>query len=72
MKNILGRDWRESDRFIRLTHKESQNIFGSDKPDIRFDMHFESLKEEFANTDFVVFKEAAINPNFSLKAMKLE
>lgn len=72
VKKILGRNWREWDRFIRLTHKESQNIFGSDKPDIRFDMHFESLKEEFTNTEFIVFKEAVANDDYSLKAMKLE
>ncbi len=48
----------ESGTFIRLTHKQSIDIFGSDKPDIRFDMHFEDLTQNFATSGFSLFSRA--------------
>lgn len=36
--------------FKRLTHKEAVNTYGSDKPDIRFDMHFEDFTADFADS----------------------
>jgi aspartyl-tRNA synthetase len=41
--------------FKRLTHKEAVDTYGSDKPDIRFDMHFEDLTQNFATSDFHSF-----------------
>lgn len=48
----------ENGSFKRLTHKEAKNLYGSDKPDIRFDMHFEDFTEEFKNSDFTLFSRA--------------
>jgi len=36
--------------FQRMTHKEAVNTYGSDKPDIRFDMHFEDFTADFADS----------------------
>jgi aspartyl-tRNA synthetase len=71
VKEFLGRDWKEEGRFIKLTHKESQSLYGSDKPDLRFDMHFEDFTAEFANSGFSVFKDA-IDSGGCVKAMKME
>lgn len=57
--------------FQRLTHKEAINTYGSDKPDIRFDMHFEDFTEEFRNSGFSLFSNT-VKDGGVVKAMKLE
>ena len=57
--------------FRRLTHKEAIDIYGSDKPDIRFDMHFEDLTQNFATSGFSLFSRAVAEGGV-VKAMKLE
>jgi aspartyl-tRNA synthetase len=57
--------------FKRLTHKEAINTYGSDKPDIRFDMHFEDLTQNFATSWFSLFSKAVAEGGI-VKAMKLE
>jgi len=44
--------------FKRLTHHEAMETYGSDKPDIRFDCHFEDLSKAFASSGFSVFSGA--------------
>ena len=41
--------------FIRMTWKESQETYGSDKPDLRFDMKLKDVTEIFADSKFNVF-----------------
>jgi aspartyl-tRNA synthetase len=67
-KNII---WLEGGKFKRLTHLESINTYGSDKPDIRFDMHFEDLTQNFATSGFSLFSRAVAEWGV-VKAMKLE
>ena len=57
--------------FARLTHIEALNLYGSDKPDLRFDMHFEDFTETFRASDFSVFRQA-VDMGGVVKAMKLE
>ncbi len=57
--------------FRRLTHKEAIDTYGSDKPDIRFDMHFEDLTQNFATSWFSLFSRAVAEGGV-VKAMKLE
>jgi len=54
-----------------LTHKESQKLYGSDKPDLRFDMHFEDFTADFNESQFSVFKDAVDNGG-CVKAMKMD
>lgn len=42
--------------FTRMTYKEAMDLYGSDKPDTRFDMKINDITEGFKNTDFTVFK----------------
>ena len=44
--------------FPRLTYKEVMSTYGSDKPDLRFDIKITDVSELFKKTDFKVFKEA--------------
>lgn len=56
--------------FTRLTHKEAMEKYGSDKPDLRFDCHFEDMSEIFMNSEFSVFKNA-LEKEGVVKAFKL-
>ncbi len=42
--------------FVRMTYKEAMDLYGSDKPDTRFDMKINDITDGFKNTDFAVFK----------------
>ncbi len=44
--------------FPRMTWHEAMRLYGSDKPDIRFDMQFVELKEAVSGRNFVVFDSA--------------
>lgn len=41
--------------FPRMTYADAMKYYGSDKPDIRFDMQFVELKDIVSGHDFVVF-----------------
>lgn len=42
----------------RISYKDAMEKYGSDKPDLRFDMQLVELTDVFENTDFGVFKNA--------------
>jgi aspartyl-tRNA synthetase len=44
--------------FPRMTYQEAMQKYGSDKPDMRFDLHVEDLSEWVKDTDFTPFKDA--------------
>lgn len=44
------------DTFPRITYQECIERFGSDKPDLRFSMEIENIKDIFKNTTFEPFK----------------
>ncbi len=54
VKNI---DFTEA--FPRMTWHDAMKYYGSDKPDIRFEMKFVELKEAVSGKNFVVFDSAA-------------
>lgn len=58
-------------KIYRLTHKEAKNLYGSDKPDVRFDLHFEDFTSDFRDSGFSVF-QGAVASGGVVKAMKLE
>ena len=47
-----------TDSFPRMTWHDAMKYYGSDKPDIRFEMKFVELKEAVSGHDFVVFDTA--------------
>ncbi|MFA6090697.1 MAG: aspartate--tRNA ligase [Candidatus Gracilibacteria bacterium] len=58
-------------KIYRFTHKEAKNLYGSDKPDVRFDLHFEDFTADFRDSGFSVF-QGAVASGGVVKAMKLE
>jgi len=66
-KKIVG---LEDGKFRRMTHRESLDLYGSDKPDIRFDMHFEDFTAEFRDSGFSLFANTVASGGV-VKAMKL-
>jgi aspartyl-tRNA synthetase len=60
----------KDNKVYRLTHSQAMDMYGSDKPDIRFDMKFVDLTKDFANSEFSVFRDAVASGG-TVKAMKL-
>ncbi|NLO71772.1 MAG: aspartate--tRNA ligase [Porphyromonadaceae bacterium] len=55
-KTIKGIDIEEP--FLRMPYADAMKYYGSDKPDLRFDMKFVELKDAVSGRDFVVFDSA--------------
>ena len=55
MKEVKGIDVKLP--FPRYKYEESMDIFGSDKPDTRFDLKLVNISDIFKDTEFSVFKE---------------
>ncbi len=51
----------------RIPYAEAMDLYGSDKPDLRFDMKLTDLTDIFTSTDFSVFKNAE-----TIKAIRVE
>ncbi len=43
--------------FLRMTYEEAMNRFGSDKPDLRFEMEIRDLTEHFKGSSFKIFQD---------------
>ncbi len=56
MKETIGVEIGE--KLPRMTFEDAMNLYGSDKPDTRFDMLIQDVSEWADKTDFVVFKGA--------------
>lgn len=64
MKNVLG---EEKPEIVRIPFQDALNNYGSDKPDMRFDMQLQDFQEIFAQSEFKVFQEAATIKGIVLK-----
>ena len=58
-KDVLGRDLKTP--FERMTYKEAVESYGSDKPDIRFDMKIQDISDLVKDCGFGVFTGAIEN-----------
>ena len=67
-KDIKGIDLPE---FKRIPYNTCMEKYGSDKPDLRFDMPLYNVSEVFANTEFKVF-ENCLNEGGIIQAMNVK
>lgn len=51
-----GLDIDLPEKFPRMTHADAMDIYGSDKPDTRFDIKITDLADVFAATEFKIFR----------------
>ena len=58
-KNVLNVDIQIP--FKRITWDDAMNLYGSDKPDLRFDMHFYDISGLLRDTGFKVFRNVLDN-----------
>lgn len=58
-KDVLGQELETP--FERMTYKDAMNRYGSDKPDVRFDMQIQDLSELVKECNFKVFTDAIAN-----------
>lgn len=58
-KEVLNIDLEE--HFQRMTYKEAMESYGSDKPDIRFDMKIQDISDLVKDCGFSVFTSAIEN-----------
>lgn len=58
-KNVLNVDIQIP--FKRITWDDAMNLYGSDKPDLRFDMHFYDISDLLRDTGFKVFRDVLDN-----------
>jgi aspartyl-tRNA synthetase len=50
-------DIKVSQPFPHLSYAEAMRDYGTDKPDLRFDLKFQDLTEVFAKTEFEIFRK---------------
>ncbi|MGX6428462.1 aspartate--tRNA ligase [Levilactobacillus yonginensis] len=62
MHDVLGKDIKTP--FQRIEWQEAMDRFGSDKPDVRFDMELHDLSDIVKDLDFKVFHDAVSNGGF--------
>ena len=51
-------------QFLELTYDEAMETYGTDKPDLRFDLHLKNLNNIFEQTDCEVFKQVLNKQGF--------
>lgn len=55
----------------RITYRDAMETYGSDKPDLRYDMKLVDLSDELAGTEFGVFKNTLASGG-AVKAIRVE
>ena len=58
-KKIINLD--KNNNFVRLAWREAMTTYGSDKPDLRYNLPIKDVSELFTATDFALFKDQAVH-----------
>ena len=54
----------------RMKYDDAIEYYGSDKPDLRFDMKINDITDIFKNTEFSIFKDVSNNNGINLSVLK--
>lgn len=72
VKNSKGEVWKKGEQsWPRISFKDTMTYFGSDKPDLRFDLRIEEVTEDFSGTKFNVFKNAVEDDKKVIHALRI-
>lgn len=69
MKDTLNLDITTP--FMTMPYDTAMDLYGSDKPDLRFDMQLQNISDIFQNTEFQVFK-TILNENGMIKCLVVQ
>lgn len=69
MKDTLGLDIMTP--FMTMSYDTAMDLYGSDKPDLRFDMQLKNISNIFEDTEFQVFK-TILNENGMIKCLVVQ
>ncbi len=67
MKDVL--DLEVKTPFLKLSYQDAMDIYGSDKPDNRFGLKLNEVKDIFGGTEFPIFQSALSLKDGSIKAI---
>jgi aspartyl-tRNA synthetase len=56
----------------KITHTEAMNKYGSDRPDLRYELPWQDAKDIFRNSDFAVFANLCDNPKAKIQALHIK
>lgn len=72
MKNVFSKvkNMEIKTPFLRMKYDDAMNNYGSDKPDLRFDLKLNDISFIFKNSEFSVFKDT-LNTNGVIKCLVL-
>ena len=62
----------ENNRFKQISYKESMNTYGTDKPDLRFDLKIKPITNMVKGCDFKVFADMAEKEGNVVHALKID
>lgn len=76
VEGLMERIFEKVDRPVslplkRMSWHDAMNTYGSDKPDLRYDLKFIDLTETFANSEFKAF-QGAVEKGGVVKALRVE
>jgi len=60
------------EKMIRISYFDAMEKYGSDKPDLRYDLTWEPVKDLFVGSGFQIFKDLAKNPLARIQALHLK
>ena len=69
MKDVLNLEVKTP--FLKLSYQDAMDYFGSDKPDNRFGLKLNEVKDIFVGTEFPIFSQALSLKDGSIKAIVL-
>ena len=58
------------EKFPRIPYRDAMNVYGSDKPDLRFDLKMVDVTKIFANCELKIFKNAAASGGLPWRALR--
>ncbi len=60
------------EQFVRLRYDDAMDMYGSDKPDLRYELPWQDAKVVFKNSSFKVFADLCLEPQTRVQALVIK